>query len=297
MTSSPPPPPAAPWPEPDAAGLEPERPHPDVPPWPLWTLPVVVLVGFGVWILGSVIVGAVAGAGGSSLSHPSPAVSLALDFVFDVSFVAAALYVTVGRGTGRLADFGFRRVRPSLAVSSFLSAAIGYYVLTLIYASIFNLHGKDKLPSELGVNHSTAALVAATVFVCVVAPMAEELFFRGFIFGALRRMPLRVGRHDAGAWVAAVITGILFGLVHTGSASSQYLVPLGLLGFVLCLLHGAAQRQQLGRPWRQPAQLERRGDRGPHLRRPGRDRRDHRAVRGSATRRRPPLGLIYCAYE
>jgi membrane protease YdiL (CAAX protease family) len=33
-----------------------------------------------------------------------------------------------------------------------------------------------------------------------------------------------------------VVTGIFFGLVHAGSASAQYLVPLGFLGFVLCLV-------------------------------------------------------------
>jgi len=81
-----------------------------------------------------------------------------------------------------------------------------------------------------------AALIAASAFVCVIAPVAEEFFFRGFIFGALRRLSLRVGGRDLGVWVAAVLTGILFGLAHTGSASSQYLVPLGFLGFVLCLL-------------------------------------------------------------
>ena len=32
------------------------------------------------------------------------------------------------------------------------------------------------------------------------------------------------------------MTGILFGLAHLGSAPSQYLVPLGFLGFVLCLV-------------------------------------------------------------
>jgi hypothetical protein len=45
-----------------------------------------------------------------------------------------------------------------------------------------------------------------------------------------------VGRYDLGPWIAAVLTGILFGLAHTGSASSQYLIPLGFLGFVLCLV-------------------------------------------------------------
>ena len=66
-------------------------------------------------------------------------------------------------------------------------AALAYYGVTTIYASLFNLHGSDKLPSELGVTHSTVALVAAAVFVCAIAPIAEEFFFRGFFFGALRQ--------------------------------------------------------------------------------------------------------------
>lgn len=245
MPSVPPPPRSAPelgsrqpaaTPAPEPGSPDPARPGPDIPPWPLWTIPAALALGFAIWVLTSAVVSGVAHAGGSSLSKPTPAVTLILDFVFDVSFVAAALYFGLVKARGRPADFGYRRVRPSLGVASFLSAGIGYYVLTLIYAAAVSLHGKDKLPSELGVNRSTAALVGAAVFVCVVAPIAEELFFRGFIFGALRRMRLMVAGRDLGTWAAAAITGALFGLVHAGSASSQYLIPLGLLGFVLCLL-------------------------------------------------------------
>jgi membrane protease YdiL (CAAX protease family) len=115
-------------------------------------------------------------------------------------------------------------------------AAIAYYGLTAAYASLLHLHGQDKLPSELGVEKSDAALIAAAIFVCVIAPMAEEFFFRGFLFGALRRWRVRIAGHDIGTWIAAVVVGILFGLAHTGSAASQYLIPLGFLGFVLCLV-------------------------------------------------------------
>jgi membrane protease YdiL (CAAX protease family) len=115
-------------------------------------------------------------------------------------------------------------------------AGVVYYVLTDLYASLLNLHGNEKLPSELGATSSTAALVASATFVCVVAPIAEEFFFRGFLFGVLSRMRVRVGRVDLGPWIAAVIVALLFALAHTGSASSQYLIPLGLLGFILCLL-------------------------------------------------------------
>jgi membrane protease YdiL (CAAX protease family) len=66
--------------------------------------------------------------------------------------------------------------------------------------------------------------------------MAEEFFFRGFLFGTLRRWRVSVFGREIGTWLAAILTGILFGLAHTGSASSQYLVPLGFLGFVLCLV-------------------------------------------------------------
>src|SRR5579884_2655226 len=146
------------------------------------------------------------------------------------------VYFASMRGRPRPGDFGFRRPALKNAILGFILAGVGYYVVTAIYASVVKLHGSDKLPSELGVSKSTAALVAATVFVCVIAPMAEEFFFRGFIFGALRRWRVVVAGRNIGTWLAAIVTGILFGLAHTGSASSQYLVPLGFLGFVLCLL-------------------------------------------------------------
>jgi membrane protease YdiL (CAAX protease family) len=74
------------------------------------------------------------------------------------------------------------------------------------------------------------------MFVCVFAPMAEEFFFRGFLFGVLRQMRVTVAGRNIGTWLAAIIVGILFGLAHAGSALSEYLIPLGFLGFVLCLL-------------------------------------------------------------
>jgi hypothetical protein len=198
--------------------------------------PAGIATGFGVGIIATIVVGVVAQAAGSSLNHPTPAVSLVEDFVFDLSFVAAAIYF--GRMAGRLAPsaFGFRAVRVALAAKWFIIAGAGYYILTSLYATLLSLHGTDKLPSELGVHKSTAALIGAAVFVCVVAPICEETFFRGFVFGALRRWRVMIAGRDMGVWVAALITGILFGLAHTGSANAQYLIPLGFLGFMLCMI-------------------------------------------------------------
>ena len=133
------------------------------------------------------------------------------------------------------------------------------------------------------------------MFVCVIAPIAEEFFFRGFVFGALRRMHVVIAGRNIGVWIAAVITGILFGLAHTGSASPQYLVPLGFLGFVLCLvrwrtgslypcmaLHSINNSLALGV---NQLQLERRRDPRADRRLAGGGRRDHAAARPRASRR------------
>lgn len=209
---------------------------PDVPPWRAWTAPGGLALGFAFGGLATIFVDIIAQAGGSSLKHPPPAVSIVGDVVFDLGFVVAALYLASLKGFPGTAAFGFRRVGVWLGVRTAVIAALSYYVLTAVYSAVFHLHGNDKLPSELGAEHSTAALVAASIFVCVVAPIAEEFFFRGFLFGALRQMRIPIAGHDLGTWVAALITGILFGLAHLGSASLQYLIPLGFLGFVLCLI-------------------------------------------------------------
>ena len=83
---------------------------------------------------------------------------------------------------------------------------------------------------------------------CVIAPICEEFFFRGFIFGALRHWKINFAGRDIGTLFAAIVTGILFGLAHTGSASSQYLIPLGFLGFVLCVVRWRTAR--CTRAWR-----------------------------------------------
>jgi uncharacterized protein len=207
----------------------------DEPPWPIWTAPAAVLVGLVVGVLGSVVVAGIGAAAGSD--HTTPAVSLISDVVFDLGFVATALYFSSSSGRrARPADFGYRRISIGLGIGAFFAAGAGYLLVTAVYQSIVKLHGSDKLPSDLGISTSTAALVGAALFVCVIAPICEEFFFRGFIFGALRKWHIKVHGRQIGTWVAAVETGILFGLAHTGSAAAQYLLPLGFLGFVLCIV-------------------------------------------------------------
>jgi uncharacterized protein len=222
-------PPASDPPSPSQATNERE------PRWPLWFAPGAIALGFGLGLIATIVVQVVA-TGGRTTAHPTIAETLIGDVVFDLGFVVAAIYFARLGGGTRPRDFGFRRVGVWVALGALIAAAVGYFVVTDVYASLLSLHGKDKLPAPLGTATSPAAKTGIAVFVCVIAPVAEEFFFRGFIFGVLRRMRIVVAGRNLGTWVAAVITGILFGLAHTGSALSQDLIPLGFLGFVLCLL-------------------------------------------------------------
>ena len=201
--------------------------------------PAAVVLGLGLGQVAVIVVNVIGEAvGGSTLRHPSPAVSLISDVVFDLAFVArrAVLRPRVGRAAaGRLrlprtaARPGGRGARRAPASPTTCSPGPTRRCCTCTATT--------SSRRELGVNHSTAALVGAAVFVCVIAPMAEEFFFRGFLLRVLSRDPLTRRRpRQRGPWVAAVISGVLFGLAHTGSASPEYLVPLGFLGFVLCLV-------------------------------------------------------------
>jgi uncharacterized protein len=65
-----------------------------------------------------------------------------------------------------------------------------------------------------------------------VAPVAEEFFFRGFFYRALR------SRYSM--LVAAAIDGLLFGVIHFDFSSADALLilpPLAALGFMFCLVY------------------------------------------------------------
>jgi membrane protease YdiL (CAAX protease family) len=68
----------------------------------------------------------------------------------------------------------------------------------------------------------------------LAAPIAEEAFFRGFLYQGLRR------RHRV--LVSAAVSAIVFGLVHyVGPSSLQLILPLALVGFGLALVYERRQ--------------------------------------------------------
>jgi CAAX protease family protein len=199
-----------------------------LPPWPPWMAPAALVVAFMMAIVGGVVVALVASAFGASVDRATPAVNLIATIVQDVAFVGAAVAFARQGGPLSPAQFGLRRTPLPRALGLIALTLFVFYALSALWASVVNLHERDQLPKDLGIHRSTAALVAACVLVTVIAPVAEELLFRGFFFTALRGW--------RGPWVAALLTGLVFGAIHVASAPVAFLVPLALLGFLLCLL-------------------------------------------------------------
>lgn len=201
--------------------------------WSPWFAPLALIAGLVFATVGALIVDIPAAALGADVNakHLAPGLTIADTAVQDAGFVLVAIFFAqIG---GRIVTpemFGLRPTRLRRAVwLGFLTLA-GFLLFTVVWSTIFHSE-EEKLLEQLGVKNSTLLLVLSAALTCVVAPIGEEFLFRGFVFTALRNW--------RGLWPAALITGVLFGAVHAGSAPAVDLVPLGVLGVGLCLLYKA----------------------------------------------------------
>jgi uncharacterized protein len=209
------------------AGVEPRRP----PPWKPWMSVAALVTGFAGALLGALIIGVIAATvGGASIEDPPPVVSILGTIWQDLCLIGAALLYARMVVPPRPSHFGLRPTRIGRAIGLMALTWVGFWLFTAAFVGILGLSPEDdQLPEELGVDDSALALVAVAFLVCVVAPVAEEFFFRGFFFTALRNW--------RGVWPAAILTGLVFGVIHAGSSDPAFLVPLAFFGFALCLLY------------------------------------------------------------
>jgi len=196
--------------------------------WPPWLAVLAFAAGFGVTIVLGIMVFVVATTAG--VSEDAPGINIGLTIVQNVALVAAAFFfASMGRGRVAASDFGLRPAPIWRSIGLLVAVWIGFLVLSAAWAAALALDQQQDLPEELGADGPLLNVLAVVVLVTVVAPLGEELFFRGFFFGALRNW--------RGPWLGALITGIVFGAIHLGSSPAGYVVPLMILGAGLCLLY------------------------------------------------------------
>ena len=150
--------------------------------------------------------------GGTDLNDVSSGVNDAATVVQDLGFVAVPAYLAARFAPLARAQFGLRRgfsLWRSLGLGA--GAAVLFVAISQAWFWAVNNNGSEQgLVKDLGGTGGTLEILGACAVVCVVAPICEELLFRGFIFRALRNW--------RGVWPAALITGLLFAAVHGLSA-------------------------------------------------------------------------------
>ncbi|MGE9267782.1 MAG: CPBP family intramembrane glutamic endopeptidase [Verrucomicrobiales bacterium] len=85
---------------------------------------------------------------------------------------------------------------------------------------------QQEVVEALQTSQDIGLLVALAFSAVIVAPLAEEIIFRGYIY--------RVTRHYSGIWIGALFSGILFGVIHFNVLGFPL---LALFGIVLALLY------------------------------------------------------------
>jgi hypothetical protein len=122
----------------------------------------------------------------------------------------------------------------------------GQFLITVLYAPFQHDIHNFNAPSQrlTGASHGTGFVIIAIATV-LLAPAAEELFFRGLLLKSLVRMftPLQAaGRARAAGVVLAVIAdGLLFGAAH-----GEWVQFAGLAGFGIVLAAVSYRTGRLG---------------------------------------------------
>jgi hypothetical protein len=194
----------------------------------VWFAPVGFIAAAGITLVVAVMVFGIAGVGADE--DMSPALVVVLTLIQNAILCATAVFLAARIRKPRAWHFGLRRA-PFWRSVGWAGAGVGGYIAFVsLYAALLAPEGEQNVTEDLGADESTLALVAAGFVIVVVAPIAEEFFFRGFFYRALRSR--------LGILAAAAIDGVVFGLIHYGGSDTLELLPiLGGLGFMFCLVY------------------------------------------------------------
>jgi membrane protease YdiL (CAAX protease family) len=222
-------PPEAPRPPEGPPPADPRR----IPLWAPFAVMGIVFIVVGTFY--AAIVGIAASLDGSiDTKHPPESLTLAVTVVQDAFLLlAAVLTLKVALGRVRPADLGLRRVadwrRAALAATALYAL---YWLISGLLSQLFGPQPDQQIVEDLKTEDSLGILLGFAVLTCVVAPICEEIFFRGFVFMTFAR---RLGPR----W-GALIAGGIFGLIHAPNPVLG-LIALAVLGVCLCALYWRTQ--------------------------------------------------------
>lgn len=194
---------------------------------------LALIVGLGATRLAGVVVVALLAAPGFRGDGELPDLQVLIVLILSVQTVGllgAIYFFAIFRRGLAWAEIGLRPLP-----QGWLARAAGVGVIAFVLSILVNL-GVQSLMAEPPRNpqldliapdgFSWSGLLITLAFVGAIVPFAEELFFRGLVYGWLRQR--------MSVWLAASVSGLGFAVLH----GIWWLIPaLLLLGVILALIY------------------------------------------------------------
>ncbi len=154
--------------------------------------------------------------------------------ILDALTIILILYFTVWQYKEKLKNIG---ITFKNFFANILYGVVGYVAtlpllflilaLTSVVTGLFKYVPKEQVVVELFMRENNPAfLLYTSAFAAIAGPIVEELFFRGFMYSAVKK--------HAGIFWATVITALLFALLH---AHAVGFLPIMVLGILLAYLY------------------------------------------------------------
>lgn len=194
-----------------------------------------MIIVFTLPLIGAILIGVLTAILGGNT--PDFMMHESFDFIFSFIFAYAVPFLVL---VGLLGYPRYSRVHPLYPGSQYSImqsvkifpfawvTTMGVNLLTIKlfeYLSIWIGIPESTNPIETMVPETTTGWVVAVIYICICAPIFEEVFYRRIILGSLRRY---------GDTFAIVISAILFGAMHGNFSQFFYAFTLGLIyGYIV----------------------------------------------------------------
>lgn len=207
----------------------------------LFSLPLWVVLSFFVAQLFSMLLVTGADYLGFDLGEMNQSVLMlilsALAYVFMIVFIIIVPRLVI-KNTTSLKEIGINRLPSWTDILLSPAALIIYLLISVILSTIFAMIFPSidlNQAQETGFNNLTQNYEYYLAFIALVilAPVAEEVIFRGYLYGKLKKyVPI---------WAAIIMTSVVFGAVH---GAWNLAIDTFALSIIMCTL-----RELTGNIW------------------------------------------------
>ena len=199
-----------------------------------WTL-ADIGKAIGIVILGTIVASVppaivadlIAGSGAIEDDPTALTIALGASIFLEVFLLGTALHFSVRKYRLSVGSLGLRWPQSGgfwATVGLAFGLVVGGLGISFVYFAALDAVGispDTDLPEQA--YQSAGPLIVLGVLSLAIAPLMEETFFRGFVFGGLR--------NRWGVVAAAGASGLLFAAAHLGNPGTIYLIPpVALIG-------------------------------------------------------------------